>query len=153
MLGNRVDLFAANAPHGQTRQAIVITGGGSDIGAGLAAAFHRRRAGRRYPIHDCLLMARLKSIVARHPGLELAAVDLADAGQVVASIANRGFTMLINNTGIHTAFDCTGPKPPNAAAPAREVDIDLRRLIQVTDAFLPVLRRQPRARLAHVGSK
>lgn len=61
-------------------------------------------------------MARLKSIVARHPGFELAAVDLADAGQVVASIANRGFTMLINNTGIQTAFDFIRRKPPNAAA-------------------------------------
>ena len=80
-------------------------------------------------------------------------VDVADAGQVAVSMADRGITTPINNAGIQTAFDCTGPKPPNAAAPAREVDIDLRRQIQVTDAFLPVLRRQPRARLAHVGSK
>ena len=43
MLGTRIDLFAANAPQGQTRQAIVITAGGSDIGVGLAAEFHRRR--------------------------------------------------------------------------------------------------------------
>ena len=80
-------------------------------------------------------------------------VDVADAGQVAASMADRDITTPINNAGIQTAFDCTGPKPPNAAAPAREVDIDLRRQIQVTTAFRPVLRWQPRARLARVGSE
>ena len=132
----------------------MFTGGSSGIGAGLAVAFHRRGA----PVIYCRLdagqsLARLASIVARFSGLRIVVVDVADAGRVAVSMADRGITTPINNANVQTAFHCTGPKPPNAAAPARTVDVGPERQIQVTDVFLPVLRRQPRARLAHVGSK
>ena len=42
--------------------------------------------------------------------------------------------------------------PPDAATIAREIDTNLKGLIHVSAAFLPLLSRQTAARLVHVGS-
>jgi uncharacterized oxidoreductase len=131
---------------------VLITGGGSGIGAGLAAAFHAKGvpviiAGRTRD--------RLEAVAALHPGMEVEVVDVAEAGQVIAladRIAARwpALDTVINNAGIQTLFDFCEPVDPDKIA--REIDVNLKGLILVANAMLPVLRRQQQARLVNVGS-
>ncbi len=133
---------------------VLVTGGGSGIGAGLASAFHARGA--------TVVIAgrtgeRLDAVAARHPGMETKVVDVADPEQVAAlaaRVATRhpGLDTVINNAGIQTPFDFTGPDMIDAAVLGREVDVNLKGLIYITNAFLPQLKRQPRARMIHIGS-
>lgn len=133
---------------------VLITGGGSGIGAGLAAAFHAR--GARVIIAG-QTASRLEAVAARHPGMEVETVDVSDPDQVAAlaaSIAKRhpGLDTVINNAGIQTQLDFISDAPIEPATLAREVDVNLKGLLYVSNAFLPVLKRQSKGRLIHVGS-
>ena len=133
---------------------VLITGGGSGIGAGLAAAFHARGeqvivAGRRRD--------KIEALAALHPGMASETVDVADADQVTAladRVAKRfpALDTVINNAGVQTLFSFTQAGPLDMAKLGAEVDINLKGLIHVTNAFLPLLKRQPAARLVNVGS-
>ena len=133
---------------------VLVTGGGSGIGAGLAAAFHARGA---QVIIAGRTREKLDAVAARHPGMVAEVVDVANAGQV-AALAKRvaaGFPNLdtvVNNAGIQTLFDFTQQEPLDMAALGAEVDVNLKGLIYVANAFLPLLKRQPKARLIHIGS-
>ncbi|MBC8049881.1 MAG: SDR family NAD(P)-dependent oxidoreductase, partial [Chitinophagales bacterium] len=130
-----------------------ITGGGSGIGAGLAKAFHARGAkvvigGRNLPA--------LEAVAQAHAGIETVHIDVADATSVtrcVDEIAERfpKLNMLVNNAGVQRLLDFNAA-PPSAAEIAEEIDINLKGLIHVTAAFLPLLRRQSAARIIHVSS-
>jgi len=132
----------------------LITGGGSGIGMGLAEAFHARGAtviiaGRG--------RAALDAVAARNPGMLVETVDVADAASVEAlaarvSSAHPNLSMLVNNAGVQQLLDFAGKTPPDAAAIAREIDTNLKGLIHMSAAFLPLLARQPSARLVQVGS-
>jgi uncharacterized oxidoreductase len=131
---------------------VLITGGGSGIGAGLAAAFHAKGA---QVIIAGRTRDRLEAVAALHPGMEVEVVDVAEAGQVMAladRIAARwpALDTVINNAGIQTLFDFREPVDPDKIA--REIDVNLKGLILVANAMLPVLRRQQQARLVNVGS-
>lgn len=133
---------------------VLITGGGSGIGEGLAAAYHARGA---KVIIAGQTASRLEAVAARHPGMEVETVDVADPEQVAAmaaSIAERhpGLDTVINNAGIQTEISFAGAASIDPALLAREVDVNLKGLIYVSNAFLPILKRQPKARLIHVGS-
>ena len=137
-----------------SKECVLITGGGSGIGMGLAQAFHARGAtvviaGRN--------RAALDAVALGHPGMMVEVVDVADPGSVealVASVSNRhpGLNLLINNAGIQQVLDFAGATPPDIAIIAREIDTNLKGLIHVSAAFLPLLKRQSSARLVHVGS-
>jgi uncharacterized oxidoreductase len=137
-----------------SKTTVVITGGGSGIGAGLAAAFHARGskviiAGRTG--------SRLEAVASRHPGMEIEVVDVADPDQVTAlaaRVAERhpNLDTVINNAGIQTEVDFAGVAPIEPAILAREVDVNLKGLLYVSNAFLPILKRQSKGRLIHVGS-
>jgi uncharacterized oxidoreductase len=80
---------------------------------------------------------------------------VAEAGQVMGladRIAARwpALDTVINNAGIQTLFDFREPVDPDKIA--REIDVNLKGLILVANAMLPVLRRQQQARLVNVGS-
>lgn len=133
---------------------ILVTGGGSGIGAGLASAFHARGA-------TVIIAGRsaenLAAVAARHEGMETEIVDVSDAGQVAAlatRIAQRHPTLdtVINNAGIQTEIDFASDTPIDPAVIGREVDINLKGLIFVTNALLPLLKLQKRARLINIGS-
>ena len=99
---------------------ILVTGGGSGIGVGLAAAFHARAA---QVIVAGRTRAGVEDIAARHPGMAAEVVDVADPEQVAALaalVAERwpGLDTVVNNAGIQTLFDFTGPEPL-AVGPAR----------------------------------
>ncbi len=133
---------------------VLVTGGGSGIGAGLAAAFHAHGAqvviaGRTHE--------RVAAMAARHPGMAAEVVDVADPGQVSVMAQRIGerfpaLDTVINNAGIQTLFDFAGDEPLDPDALGAEVDVNLKGLIYVANAFLPLLRRQPRARLVNIGS-
>lgn len=132
----------------------LVTGGGSGIGAGLAAALYAR--GTKVIIAG-QTAAKLNALAARHPGMETDVADVADAvavAELAARVATRypGLELVVNNAGIQSLFDFTGPLPIDPAKIAREIDVNLKGLIQVSSAFLPLLRQQPSARLVHVGS-
>jgi uncharacterized oxidoreductase len=133
---------------------VLITGGGSGIGAGLGAAFHARGA---KVIIAGQTPSRLEAVAARHPGMEIETVDVSDLDQVAALAARMaerhpGLDTVINNAGIQTQFDFGGGAPIEPATLAREVDVNLKGLLYVSNAFLPVLKRQLKGRLIHVGS-
>jgi len=133
---------------------VLITGGGAGIGAGLASAFHTRGA---TVIIAGRTRERVEAVAARHPGMQAEVVDIADPEQV-AALADRvsarwpDLDTVVNNAGIQTLFDFSGPAMLDPAALGREVDVNLKGLLYVTNTFLPILKRQSRARLVNVGS-
>lgn len=133
---------------------VLVTGGGSGIGAGLASAYHAR--GAKVVIAG-KTEARLTAVATRHPGMEVEVVDMADPSQVAAMVARvterfPGLDTVINNAGIQQMIDFNGDKPIDPSLIAREIDVNLKGLIFVSNAVLPALKRQRSATLVHVGS-
>jgi len=136
-----------------TGNTILITGGGSGIGRGLAEAFHAQGnqviiAGRR--------QAALDAVTAAHPGMTAFTVDMADP----ASIADLGVRVIaahpalnavINNAGIMVDEDIL--KAPDYLATAEAtIATNLLGPIRLTAALLPHLLAQPRATVLTVSS-
>jgi uncharacterized oxidoreductase len=133
---------------------ILITGGTSGIGKGLAEAFHQLRnqviiTGRRED--------RLKSICVANPGMRYYFQDVAD----LASVKNTAQQILeefpalncvFNNAGMQRRHDFASGKPIDDAAILAEVQTNLLGLIRVTVEFLPHLKNQPNATLLNVSS-
>jgi len=137
-----------------TSRTVLVTGGGSGIGAGLAGAFHARGA---HVIIAGRTASRLEVVAARYPGMAFEVVDVSDASSVAALAARLdaqwpGLDTVVNNAGIQTLFDFTAVTPPDPAAIAREIDINLKGVINVASVFIPLLRRVPVSRLINVGS-
>lgn len=138
----------------QSTSTILVTGGGSGIGAGLATAFHARGA---KVIIAGRTMASLEAVARRHPGMETEVVDVADADQVTALAARIAarhphLETVVNNAGIQTLLDFSAQDPLDPALIAREIDVNLKGLIFVSNAFLPLLKQQGASRLIHMGS-
>ena len=132
---------------------VFITGGTSGIGEGLARAFHARGATVIVSGRDPAALARLAAAV---PGIEAVRLDVTDAAAVAACAADLGarfpgLSTVISNAGVQRVLDFRG-EPPTPGELDLEVDTNLKGLLYVAAAFLPVLRRQPAARLVHVGS-
>jgi len=133
---------------------VLVTGASSGIGAGIAARLHAR--GARVIISGRNL-ARLESVAARHPGMSVVVMDVADPQSVTRELADVAagtphLTTLVNNAGIQRLIDFTAAEPPGPADIAAEIVTNFAGLINVTAAALPLLRRAPRSRVVHVGS-
>ena len=131
-----------------------ITGGNTGIGAGLARALHARGARVIIGGRD---RARLEAVARDCPGMEVELIDVADVRSIadcVARIAARhpDLNLLVNNAGIQKLVDFAADGPLTAADLEAEIDTNLKGLIHVTNAFLPLLKRQPAARLVQVSS-
>jgi uncharacterized oxidoreductase len=136
-----------------TGNTILITGGGSGIGRGLAEAFHSLGnhviiAGRRKQL--------LEETVAANPGIKSLVVDLADATQLRAFAAraiseNPSINVLINNAGIMRREKLLA-QPADLADAEAVVSTNLLAPIRLTGAFLPHLQKQPRATVVNVTS-
>jgi uncharacterized oxidoreductase len=136
-----------------TGHKVVITGGGSGIGAGLAKAFIERGnkvviTGRREQV--------LREMVGRLPGLETFVMDVAketDIQKLFALVAKEHPTtdVIINNAGIMLWPDFSRPETLGENL-FDEIEINLKGLIRMTAVFLPLLLKQPEATLINVSS-
>ncbi|HTF34460.1 MAG TPA: SDR family NAD(P)-dependent oxidoreductase [Myxococcota bacterium] len=132
---------------------ILITGGGSGIGRGLAQAFLKGGnqvviAGRRREALD--------EVTAANPGMKAVVLDIENPKSIraVASQMASEFPTLnvvINNAGIM--------RPENLMAASQDlvdaeamVTTNLLGPIRLTLALLPLLRRQPRSTIMNVSS-
>lgn len=132
---------------------ILVTGGGSGIGKGLAEAFHALGnqvlvAGRRQKALD--------EITSANPGMKSYVLDVqypasirAFAEQVTAEFPS--LNVLINNAGIMRAEKLLTQQPDLADAEAI-VSTNLLAPIRLTAALLPHLQKQPASTIINVSS-
>jgi uncharacterized oxidoreductase len=136
-----------------TGNTILITGGGSGIGRGLAEELHKLGnqviiAGRRKQVLD--------ETTAANPGMASVQVDMenADAIRAFAAQVTADFpslNVLINNAGIMRAERLLAQQPNLADAEAI-IATNLLGPIRLTAALLSHLERQPHATIMNVSS-
>ena len=136
-----------------TGNTILITGGASGIGRGLAEAFHA--LGNQVIISGRRQQA-LDEVTAANPGMTSLRVDINDkAGvQAFAEQVSRGYpalNVLINNAGIMRPEE-VGTAPSYLDTAEETITTNLLGPIRLTAALLPHLQRQPRSTVMTVSS-
>ncbi len=136
-----------------TGNTILVTGGGSGIGRGLAESLHARGnqvivAGRRQKALD--------ETTAANPGMKSLTVDMQNAAAIrsfAAKIAAEfpALNVLVNNAGIMRAEKLLAQQPDLADVEAI-VATNLLGPIRLTAALLPHLEKQPHAAILNVSS-
>ena len=132
-----------------TGNTILITGGGSGIGRGLAEALHKRGnqiiiAGRR--------RSHLEATTNANPGMASVEMDVQDA-RSIASAAKTviakypRLNVLINNAGIMQIDDAASVV--NDTVLVSTVNTNLLGTIRVTSAFIEHLKKQPSATIIY----
>jgi uncharacterized oxidoreductase len=136
-----------------TGNTILITGGGSGIGRGLAEAFHKLGnqviiVGRRRQVLD--------KTIAANPGMSGVELNIEDAAsiRVFADRVAKDFPSLnvvVNNAGIMRPENLQAEQVDLADAEAT-ITTNLLGPIRLTAALLPLLKRRPRATVMTVTS-
>ena len=136
-----------------TGNTILITGGGTGIGRGLAEAFHGQGdqviiAGRRKAILD--------EVTAANPGMACVQLDVTDKDALTSAVAlvvkhYPTLNVLINDAGIMRPEDVKAPDYDLADAEAI-VATNLIAPLRLTAALLPYLMGQPTATIINVSS-
>lgn len=132
---------------------ILITGGGSGIGRGLAEALHALGnhviiAGRRKPL--------LEEVVAANPGMKSLVLDIEDR-RTIHGLAGRlasefpAINVLINNAGIMRAEDLLHQQDDLNDSEAM-ITTNLLGPIRLTAALLPLLRKHESSTIINVSS-
>lgn len=131
---------------------ILITGGGSGIGRGLAEAFHRQGnqviiSGRR--------QSALDAVVTANPGMAAFTVDMTDAASIISFAqtvvaAFPALNAVINNAGIMVPEDVVSGN--DLAIAEATVATNLLGPIRLTAALLPHFLAQPSATVLTVSS-
>ncbi|MET7687183.1 SDR family NAD(P)-dependent oxidoreductase [Streptomyces sp. NPDC005483] len=122
-----------------TGNTILITGGTSGIGLGLALRLHEAGnkvivAGRRKELLD--------EITAEHPGIDALVLDVADPDSIAraretVAASHPGLNVLVNNAGIQLLESVLDPAGLQAAED--HIATNLLGTIRMTYAFLPLL--------------
>ncbi|MFF4502272.1 SDR family oxidoreductase [Streptomyces sp. NPDC001401] len=135
-----------------TGNTILITGGTSGIGLGLALRLHEAGnkvivAGRRKELLD--------EITAEHPGIDALVLDVTDPDSITrvretVAASYPDLNVLVNNAGIMLRENLLDP----ASLPVAEdhVTVNLLGTIRVTYAFLPLLVGKDDAAVVNVTS-
>ncbi|MCU1306495.1 MAG: short-chain dehydrogenase/reductase [Acidobacteriaceae bacterium] len=133
---------------------ILITGGGSGIGRGLAEAFHKQGnrviiAGRRRDV--------LERTASANPGMGTVVLDTTEpesisaaAKEVIRKYAN--LNVVVNNAGVQYLHDFASDRPLNEAGMLAEIDTNIVGIIRFTSAFLPHLKSKPAASIINISS-
>jgi uncharacterized oxidoreductase len=136
-----------------TGNTIIITGGGSGIGRGLAEKFH---SGDNKVIITGRNQARLDAVAKANPGMIAMALDISD-GAAIQAFAKRvvaehpTVNVVINNAGMMVAEPYTAD-PVDIAIGDATVMTNLLGTIRLSAALLPHLQKQPQAILMTVSS-
>jgi uncharacterized oxidoreductase len=135
-----------------TGNTMLITGGGSGIGLGLAAAFHQRGnqviiAGRH--------ATTLQQAAASFPGMAWQVLDQRDPEAISAFVVqllqdHPTLNVVINNAGIQRREDLTAVDPQSITD---TVSTNLLGPLWLTGALIPHLLRQPQAAVLNVTSE
>lgn len=136
-----------------TGNTILITGGGSGIGRGLAEAFHALGnqviiAGRRKQALD--------EATAANPGMQSVILDVEDAAAIRAFAARitqdyPALNVLINNAGIMRIENLLA-QPDDLADVEATIITNLLGPLRLTAALLPHLQKQSEATIINVSS-
>lgn len=134
-----------------TGNTILVTGGGTGIGRGLAEALHRLGnrviiAGRR--------REPLQTVAGANHGMQYLSLDQADPADIrrfVGELVERypGVNVVINNAAVSHAEDLSVGDTETAEA---IVSVNLLGPIRLTAALLPTLVGQPGAAIVNVTS-
>ena len=134
-----------------TGNTILITGGGSGIGRGLAEAFHRAGnhviiSGRRQEVLD--------EVTAANPGMASMALDIGDKAGIAAfgkavAQAHPALDVVIHNAGIMKIEDIKASLLDDAES---TIATNLLGPIRLTAALLPQLQSRPQSAILTVSS-
>ncbi len=136
-----------------TGNTILITGGGTGIGRGLAEKFHALGnrvivAGRRQQALD--------KTTAANPGMKSIALDIADAASIRSAVAqlaadHPNLNVLINNAGIMRSENLRA-QPDDLADAEAMIATNLLGPIRLTAWLLPLLQKQTYSAIMNVSS-
>lgn len=134
-----------------TGNTILITGGGSGIGRGLAEALHAKGNKVIVTGRDT---SKLDAIVKANPGIEALELDVDDP-KAIKSVTQRivrdipSLNVLVNNAGIMRAEDLISGETDTAEA---TISTNLLGPIRLTAALLPHFMTRPNAAVLTVSS-
>ena len=136
-----------------TDNIILITGGGSGIGRGLAEAFHKLG-------NQVIIAGRgkktLDETTAANPGMKSVTLDVADPKHI-QSFAEKvtkdypSLNVLINMAGMMQPENLL-EEPFDLSTADKTITTNLLGPVRLTAALLPSLRTQPRATIMNVSS-
>jgi uncharacterized oxidoreductase len=136
-----------------TGNTVLITGGGSGIGRGLAESFHKK--GNRVIVAS-QRQQMLDEVTSANPGIKSLLLDINDPDSIRSFSQQVAqdypeLNVLINNAGIAKVEDLKSP-PDYLADAEAIVTTNILGPIRLTAALLPLLQKQPYSAIFTVSS-